>query len=40
MVYVNCSNGDIETFLTWQDAEKFAKENGLSIEEDVYEMDI
>lgn len=39
MVYVTCNNGNIETFLTWKDAERFVKENGLDMEEDVCEMD-
>ena len=40
MVYVTCKNGDEETFLTWKDAEKFVKENGLNMEEDVCERDL
>ena len=38
MVYVTCKNGDVEAFLTWEDAEEFVNENGLDMEEDVCEM--
>lgn len=44
MVYVTWKDKDDEepnilSFLTWDEAEDFVKENGLSMEENVCEMD-
>lgn len=44
MVYVTWEDNNddelnVETFLTWEDAEEFVKENGLNMEENACEMD-
>ena len=40
MVYVTDKEQNIETFLTWQETEKYCEENNLDIETSVSEMDL
>lgn len=44
MIYVTWKDKDdnepnVETFFTWEETKEFVKENGLSMEENVCEMD-